>query len=42
MKKNLSLIALCIAASAPAFADEQAQSKGFVEDSSLNCCATPT
>ncbi|BBP81856.1 MULTISPECIES: OprD family porin [Pseudomonas] len=36
MKKNLSLIALCIAASAPAFADEQAQSKGFVEDSSLN------
>lgn len=36
MKKNLSLIALCIAASAPAFANEQAQSKGFVEDSSLN------
>lgn len=36
MKKNLSLIALCIAASAPAFASEQAESKGFVEDSSLN------
>lgn len=36
MKKNLSLIALCIAASAPTFANEQAQSKGFVEDSSLN------
>ncbi|MGA4634341.1 OprD family porin [Pseudomonas solani] len=36
MKKNLSLIALCIAASAPAFANEQAESKGFVEDSSLN------
>lgn len=36
MKNTLSLIALCIAASTPALADDQSAAKGFVEDSHLD------
>lgn len=36
MKNTLSLIALCIAASTSALADDQSTAKGFVEDSHLD------